>query len=693
MANEKWIVDLQLNTGTGVAGRIAQLERQLKRATTVTPTINARGVSGSFSAVMKAEGVAASNALLGGILSINAGIGAIAVAAGALWAKSFLSKVQDLSTGISGLLIPPAGYKHPAKLKAVFRLLNIELKTLATNTDMWLRKFNAAPNAIGKIGPLLKLLRNAASFSVMKGGISAGANIGDGVMKMFGQKAAQGVLASILKMSIAAGGLTVTFAGLATGIAAVGVAAVAAIPIMAGLQMTALKMAQPFLQAYASIEELRRGIAATVAEGTNLKELYKNIENLAKLPSINMEGAYQGVSGMVAAGLDPELAQAYVVAFSKISKSGEKFKSTMNAVNQILNKDVLSAEEIRTQLGDSTEGLAKHLKAEFGTMSAEKLVDMGIDPQQFIARLAQRINTDVKATASSTQSSMDNLSDSLFRLKAGLGEGLATGAIPFIERLGVVVEDLNSRGILQQLGQQLSTVFDSTAIEDTLNGIVQFAKVAGYAAQIVNDMAIGFTWVGQAIVQVIQFGLTPVTALLSWIGGWIERITGKKMNVQIDPRFTDFLSGMAGGGLIGGIGRAISGSKRREYAAEAAAKKGATSYADSLAKRVADEAKKTNTGNQAATRDRELEMAKSQLDYLREIAGNTKPEIQKMILGGGNRAAWGVTSDELANRNNPRGGGNSKFGRRVNTAMFGLLDALYDDIQRGQREANRLGWN
>lgn len=458
--------------------------------------------------------------------------------------------------------------------------------------------------------------------------------------------------------------------------ALVGVLALAT-PLLGGLQAAAFNMAKPFLQASADAQQLRIQLDRLGLSAKQIKETL----NLGKLPGLNQEQAATGTSKFKASGFDVEQAQALTVAYSKITTSAEQYGRVINALGQILSKTSLSSEELNQQLGEAIPGFQEKLKKAFpkitGAVTAEALNAAGITPRQFVAQLAIEANKTKSPGEAVVQSSIDNLDDSIKKLQASFGDGLAKGIIPFIDSLTGKLDGLVEGGQLQAWGERLAQIFDSSALEDTIDMVLwlgeSFVGTIGYMSNVLT----GISSISKAIQATI---IQPLMSVFNAIDAWIQKIPGiggaisaglkLAIKASYDPVgfTTDVLS------MVGQDAASKARSKRNSV-------KPAEKDVSSTLAGLLDDNKQILSND-----DSRYDLQKKQLDALRAIADNTKKfDITKSIVGGGNLGANGVTLTDLTGKSTPK----SNFGTEATAALVAYDAAIHKAMIQMQRAGAR----
>lgn len=480
---------------------------------------------------------------------------------------------------------------------------------------------------------------------------------------------------SKLGLALGPAGLT----GIAIALTTAFGALLVAIPAMALVQQTALNMARPYLEAAAAIDSLKRSLEATTGDST----LWKRVDEMAKAPGISLVGAYKGVSQLSASEFSPEQAMAVTRAIgaanNALGGSQDKFNSAIEAIAQIASKDTLSAQEVRTQLGNAMPGIYARNKEIFGVGSAGELNNVVGSPKEYTLRLAKGLwGKYGKTSTNSPQASLDNLADSGERLKASFGKGLAKYAIPMIDRLSNKLDELSSNGTLEKIGEKLSEAFKGDSIEKMIDLSVQLADSFTKVALSISDTGQAFANFASAISNSdIWSKLTQVERGIRGAQEWMNptniNIGGWKPLEWLKPMLPSGNSPIPGADYFFNVVDKVNALFAPKDQKKKDLKDDYMKSLDNLPQNV-----NSTLGNVSVDGDRWL---KEQLRQLEEINRNTKPDIQRMVLGGGAIGAKGVTLADLGPGRRSASGGSK---------VRSLLNQVADEFERIGIDRDRL---
>lgn len=162
---------------------------------------------------------------------------------------------------------------------------------------------------------------------------------------------------------------------------------------LVGIGVAAIKTAGEF-------EALRLGMNATLESvGRGAQEATAEISELQKValgPGISFEQAVKGSVRLQGVGISAEKARLIIQELgNQIASSGgsaEQLDAVTKQFTQIIGKGRILQEDL-TIILENMPSLARALKDEFGTTSAEALRDLGVSAEDFIDRLTNRMAT------------------------------------------------------------------------------------------------------------------------------------------------------------------------------------------------------------------------------------------------------------------------------------------------------------
>jgi len=271
----------------------------------------------------------------------------------------------------------------------------------------------------------------------------------------------------------------------------------------------------------AAAEEM--GFAQSVAEklGLRIKDLTGSyVGMLAASRGTNMEGdkSRQVFESITKAGV------AYGL-------SNDNIRGSLLAVQQMMSKGTVQAEELRGQLGERLPGAFQVAARAMGTTTAGlgKMLEAGqVLSDDFLPKFAAQLNKEIPAGAKSAYAGFNAFLDQLDRAtrvlaNSGVFDGLAAGA----KGLGDVLQGLANDGSLaafgsaigktiQFLGQNVGLLEDAAIAYGVYFAAIKVGVIYGFVAELVAlEVALGASSTAAAVFGVAAKGLQATLALLT----------------------------------------------------------------------------------------------------------------------------------------------------------------------------------
>lgn len=440
--------------------------------------------------------------------------------------------------------------------------------------------------------------------------------------------------------------------------AALATASTSASLFAAALPIQALGAARPYLDSFA---EITRKQMALTSMGGNIGQA----EQLAKLPGVSRMGSYSASVGLMATGFLQSEASKIIEGFSKgVSASGggqQDLEGVLFALKQMASKGFVSAEEVNQQISERLPSFRKTMEKVFGTQDLESINSMAT-ASEFISRMADEYSK-LDSALDSPSNKLEIFDDSVQKMKENLGKGLMTVAGPAIENLNKLIDEAVSSGNLERLGEAFGAAFNTETIEN----------FASKLPTIIDTME-RLTTSSVNFLNKLASGIDSVLVLID--------IVSSAMNV-LSP-----LAG-AGKGIVDLIGK-IAGGGGPNKEVEAYQKKllengGQKKIDDMMARqRAAQEARSEKKQKELMGEKKPTDMLatflEENLKYQREIAQNTKqrPDIQRMILGGGDLGANGVSLSTLSQTT---GRSSGRYGKIASVIQEVIKDEVSDTLR------------
>lgn len=450
-------------------------------------------------------------------------------------------------------------------------------------------------------------------------------------------------------------------------------ASVAAYGLATALPMIAINASRQFLDAFA---EFDRRSKALVAQGGSVDQAL----GLASMPGVSRMGAMDATIGLMATGFTQNIATEIIKGFSTgVSRDGggqNELQMVLLAIKQIASKGTVSAEEINTQISERFPSFRKTMKSEFGTQDLGEINSM-VGADEFIIRMARNYGK-LSAAMDSPTNKLEIFDDSLQSVKESLGKGLMEAAGPALTKIAELLGNAVNAGDFDRIGAAFGKVFDTDRLETFINELPTLADKIKSAVDTAWSLNDSFAATGESIVK-IGLALQPVIEMLAKVteftnnfspagvvntlkgnvdklaNYWYDDLEGGKKDKQNTAEVDAYQKKLLG---EGGYQKKIDAMMQRQK--EAKAKR------DDIA-----QAEKSGDTAKTTWSDAQMEYWKESLKYQRETAKNTTPDLQKMVLGGGNLGANGVSLVSLSSRQ-------GRMGRITQVIQEVLQDEIND---------------
>ena len=248
-----------------------------------------------------------------------------------------------------------------------------------------------------------------------------------------------------------------------------------------------------------------------------------------------------------------QFAQAARIA----GQSTDEFKGTLNAVQQMMSKGKIQAEELRGQLGDRLAGAVTIAANALGKTSAEfdKMLEKGEVSADFLVQIAAELGKTYTGAAKAAQSlgaAEARFQNSVFAFKVALAEnGFADAYTKFITELAALLSSDEGQRLAKGLGEAF------TAVIDVLKWCAENIDLVKGAFQILIGLAV-VKWLVAISVSVFNLGKLFVS-----LAGYVLKVIGVLRTVAVTTTAVGTaasgatgLVGMLGGALLA-LGRAI----------------------------------------------------------------------------------------------------------------------------------------
>ncbi len=262
----------------------------------------------------------------------------------------------------------------------------------------------------------------------------------------------------------------------------------------------------------AAFEQYR--ILLEVATGSNAAagQTFESLKGFADTFGLSLETLVQRFPRFAIAAKDSGLAldevrtvfDAFAIANRAVGNSTEQTQRVFVALEQIFNKGVVQAEELKQQLGDSLpaayNAMAKAIGVttkELVTLLKENRVLANEALPALAAELLKTLGPGVLKNVTSVRAEIERMKNSIFLAKVEIAEG----AKPELLEMLRIIKDIGENGALSfgQIGEAVGSLYTGISrILTLLNNIASF-NLEGLGAQILQL----FTLVTQGVGEVI----------------------------------------------------------------------------------------------------------------------------------------------------------------------------------------------
>lgn len=243
------------------------------------------------------------------------------------------------------------------------------------------------------------------------------------------------------------------------------------------------------VSAAADMDRLTRGLTAVTGSAEETERQLERLEAVARLPGLGFREAIQGSIRLQSVRLSAELSERALIAFGNAVAIAGGGKAELDgitlALSQIAGKGKVAAEEIN-QIAERAPQVRAALIDAFGTADTEVIQKAGLSTTEFLQRLIAELEKLPRAGGGAANS-FENLSDSMYRLRAAIGQQLLPVIMPLVDGLARMMETART---LDPATVRLGIAFAAVAatvgpLIGTLGALAQAfiaVKVAGHAA-------------------------------------------------------------------------------------------------------------------------------------------------------------------------------------------------------------------
>ena len=311
-------------------------------------------------------------------------------------------------------------------------------------------------------------------------------------------------------------------------------------------------LGRSFGRAAIQMEGIRDGLVALEGSAEAAESRLASLREVIRQPGVSYEAATQAAVSLRAVNLEAQLANRVIREFgNSLALVGRTdLNETLLGVRQIVSRGRVSQEELN-QITERSGLVAEVLRQQFGSVLSED-IQRQIDAagqsviDGFLIPLVEGLEQLDRAPIDSALNSITNLQNSVFELRAGLGESLLPIVTQVSQRLTTAIDAFN-----QMDDSTRSTVVGIGAAVTGLAGLTTALTAAGAAFGAFNNYlttatgARGFAGLARLIgssgpllpaLGTIAVALTPV------VGGFLEYAEAIQRAREQENLFAEALS-------------------------------------------------------------------------------------------------------------------------------------------------------
>lgn len=410
---------------------------------------------------------------------------------------------------------------------------------------------------------------------------------------------------------------------------------------IAGAAAGAYALGRNALDTAARMESLRMALQSTMGGTAGLTEQMKRLEEIAKLPAINLEQTIMGFIQFRSAKLSAQEAEKALIGLAKaaaaVAATPEQFGRATVALQQLANSPKPMQEEIN-QLRESLPNATALLDKAFGKSRAEDLAELGITGKQAAMGFLEAASQ-LATTSGGIGNAIVNMEDAFRKLNESIGLVVAK----FLDAFGPTIQNmvLNAAAVFEKFSK------NAGAVESVMRTLFVILGAAAVGAVIKNvaAMVVAFRELATAMRAMATAGLVaqavanPGKALAIGAGAIAA---GAAFNFGMNKLFSS-MTAAPGGAAAGGAGIAPVGIPGAVSATGGAAPQSSLRGVLQASIMALVEAK-----NQRQQRS---------LDQIALNTQDTAQALTKSMIGGGQLARLGVTAAEARVANTMAGSG------------------------------------
>lgn len=251
------------------------------------------------------------------------------------------------------------------------------------------------------------------------------------------------------------------------------------------------------------LDGMRRTLEGVLGGGAAAARGIAFVRSETERLGIAFEPALQGFTRLAAAAngtpLAPrvqELTAAVLQAGRAYNLTGEEIGGAITAMEQIISKGTVSAEELRGQLGERIPGAFQIAARAIGVTTAEldQMLSKGqVVATDFLPKFARELQRSTAAAAglnaASPAAELARIGNALQGIAADIGQGIFDGLGRELQGFREQLQQLDASNIGRQIGETLGAIARNADV--AVAGMAAFAGARGVGAAVVALQALG----------------------------------------------------------------------------------------------------------------------------------------------------------------------------------------------------------
>lgn len=200
-------------------------------------------------------------------------------------------------------------------------------------------------------------------------------------------------------------------------------------------------LTKSFISAAMQMEKMKMGLTAVMGSTKAMEKHFKDLEKVARLPGLGLPEAVQGSQRLQAVGVSAKEAARQLEAFglgvARVGGGREELMRVVEQFSQMSAKGKILMDDLRP-IRAIMPDINKAMQTAFGTRNIEQIRDMGIEAEEFISKVTTEL-LKLPRVGNTAANSIENLTDTVFKLKAQLGEILLPTVSKIIDAMSKLV--------------------------------------------------------------------------------------------------------------------------------------------------------------------------------------------------------------------------------------------------------------